>query len=156
MKRNQVEAGKPWPFELLQAMVQLYYPWNKPPFQANISSKLLPRDFRAMWWTSLYSEPWGKKKMISWHLMWVLMMMMRNDHKETEKDSAGSRSIVRLWSISPDTIVRCTVFYLERTFSHTAMCEIWIVLSILDRIEVHCSVWNVVQLIASRQEAGER
>ena len=26
MKRNQVEAGKPWPFELLQAMVQLYYP----------------------------------------------------------------------------------------------------------------------------------
>ena len=26
MRRNQVEAGKPWPFELLQAMVQLYYP----------------------------------------------------------------------------------------------------------------------------------
>ena len=26
MKRNQVDAGKPWPFELLQAMVQLYYP----------------------------------------------------------------------------------------------------------------------------------
>ena len=31
------------------------------------------------------------------------------EYKETEKD-AGSRSIVRLWSISLDTIVQCSLY----------------------------------------------